>query len=224
MIQHRTLAILYFLVALLLPLSSQAEPPTDPPATDAIQRSIKLALELLRDPAMAKPDMLESRRDKLRALIYGHFDFAMMSRGAIGSYWSNFTQKQKESFIDLFRQTLEDAYLDKVESYRGKGAEFAPEQRKSARIIILDSHVDLGGTPIKLTYLCLETPQGWKVVDLVLEGVSIIANYRKQFQYLLQQHEVEEMLEMLRKKIESNRQARMHVIDEAKAAEKASNL
>ncbi|MEG3640169.1 Tgt2/MlaC family protein [Magnetococcus sp. PR-3] len=216
---NRIVSSFFLFMLLAWPLALQADTTPVHGETAAIQRSVHLAVEILRDPELAKPEHWQNRRDRLRALIYGHFDFAMMSRGAVGRSWGQFSGKQKEAFIDLFRQTLEDAYLDKVESYRGKGVVFQPEQKKNQRIIILNSQVDLGGTPIRLTYRCLKTAQGWKVFDLVLEGVSVVANYRKQFQHLLKQKGVEGMLEILRGKVEDNKQSRLKAIKQAKQVE-----
>ncbi|OSM02359.1 ABC transporter substrate-binding protein [Magnetofaba australis] len=189
-------------LALGLALTAPAHA-SDAAATRAIQKAISDAVALLKNPEYTGQEKTAVRREKLRELLYSHFDFATMSRGALGASWAKFSAEQQQRFTHLFRRLLEESYLDKIEGYEGKGVEFAAERKLSDYVIELDSSVDAAGQTLKVVYRCFKNAEGWKVFDIVFEGVSLIGNYQPQFAHLMRGGDAEFLLEKLSKKVKS---------------------
>ncbi|MBF0310182.1 MAG: ABC transporter substrate-binding protein [Magnetococcales bacterium] len=169
-----------------------------------LQESISKAIAILRDPGLAAPSRVDERRNLLRNTIYTQFDFAAMSSNAVGPAWRNFTPQQKERFVVTFRQLLEDSYLDKIENYRGETIEFLKDVPEGPNTSRVDSVVKTPSAEYKMSYRLIKGSQGWKVFDVILEGISLGSNYRGQFQQILSRSSVDEMLVQLDNKIRDN--------------------
>lgn len=168
--------------------------------TDQLQATINKVIDTLKDPQLATPEQVVPRRERLREVIYRRFDFGNMAQGAVGHTWNQFSSAQKDRFIQLFRQILEDAYLDKIESYQGEVFTFTREERPSDGMALIDSVVTSKGKEFKLSYRLGKEGSEWKVHDVVIEGVSLVANYRSQFQDILQRSTVDELIVKLEAK------------------------
>ncbi|MBF0187190.1 MAG: ABC transporter substrate-binding protein [Magnetococcales bacterium] len=169
-------------------------------ATTAIRATIDKTVGILQDVELAKEENLAKRRELLRQTIFTRFDFDRMSRGAIGRAWRKFSPDQKKRFTELFKQVLETSYMDKVEGYQGESVEFTKEV-KIGRTVRVDSVVQSKGQEYALSYRMLHSNGEWRVFDVIIEGISLIANYRPQFKQILQRGNVEGLLEKLKMKI-----------------------
>jgi phospholipid transport system substrate-binding protein len=176
--------------------------------TDALKRSVAQVVEVLKDPQLASPAQKEERRKKLRQIIYAQFDFATMSQGSVGPKWNSFTPAQQERFIGLFQKLLEESYLDKVEGYQGDGVRFVKEVEDGPQLMRVDSVIHHKGQEYHLAYrLSNRNPANagaWKVFDVMIEGISLVSNYRAQFQQILGNAGVEGLLEKLGNKVRQN--------------------
>lgn len=179
-------------------------PPVQAEGMARLQAAVQKALVVLQDPALAGPAKRPLRRSQLRAAIYSEFDFNALARGAIGHTWRAFSEQQKRRFVPLLKKLLEETYMDIVERYRCKEVRFLKEVRQSSRTIKVESVVVHAGSDIRVTYRLHQTKRGWKVFDVVIEGVSVVANYRSQFKKMLHRGtsaEIETMLANLEHKL-----------------------
>jgi phospholipid transport system substrate-binding protein len=137
------------------------------------------ALGVLRNNQMP----LAQKQERLRALVAQSFDFTEMSRSALGYHWRSLTPTQRADFIQIFTQFIEDSYLSKITEYKGQSVAFTKTVQLAPGYTQVGSKVlqPDGGEPISLDYrLKLENGE-WRIYDVTVDAISIIANYRNQF-------------------------------------------
>ncbi|MEO5339843.1 MAG: ABC transporter substrate-binding protein [Magnetococcus sp. MYC-9] len=183
-----------WLMGLTAPL--QAAGPTPTP-TAYMEGVVQRVLAVLRDPAMSGVEQQTARREALRKIIYGEFDFERMSQGAVGPKWPKFSDAQKKQFIVLFERLLENTYMNSVERYKNEEVRFTREVQPSGTTARVDTVVISKGAEFKISYHLEQQGAGWKVADVTIEGVSVVANYRAQFKQLLRTGEPAEIDAML---------------------------
>ncbi|MBF0154139.1 MAG: ABC transporter substrate-binding protein [Magnetococcales bacterium] len=178
--------VLFFWLALFLPATVSAEASAPAGAMVSLHKTIEQIIDLLKDPQYNTPEKRLSRRDALRELVYQQFNFHLMARGAVGPRWKEYTPQQQQRFGDLFKRVLEDAYLAKIEGYQGEKVLFNKEISESATITRVESVVHAKGQEYAMQYRMTQSREGrWEVFDIIIEGVSLINNYRSQFQSIL---------------------------------------
>ncbi|MBF0622469.1 MAG: ABC transporter substrate-binding protein [Magnetococcales bacterium] len=190
-----------FLIALLLAVAYHSTAFAVPSAMEQIEATVKEALTVLQEPADKEVEGRIAQREKLRQVIFNRFDFEQMSTGAIGRPWRKFNDSQKNRFIDLFKEVLETAYLDKIVDYQGEVFRFDKEVEESAATRRVDSTVISKGQEFRLSYRMLADGDQWRVFDVIIEGVSLVSNYRSQFNRLLRNESIEALLIKLQEKV-----------------------
>ena len=154
------------------------------PATDTLSTSVDRIITLLADPAYKVSDTRPAMRAKLIAVIGEIFDMKELSRRALGPEWNKFTPEQQERFVTAFGRLLENTYLDKIESYTDEKVQYLKEQELGSDKAEVATKVVGKGKEIPISYR-LVNRSGWKVYDVVIEGVSLVQNYRSQFGQIL---------------------------------------
>lgn len=170
------------------------------PAKVQLEGSIHQILSVLRDPALKPPDQQAVRREKLRQVAAGRFDYAKMTQLSLGRYWKDRTPEEQDEFIRLFSKLLEDTYMGKIETYTDEKVVFLGERtaKKKAQI---DTKIVTDTVEIPINYrMYQKTDTNWMVYDLVIEGVSLIGNYRSQFGQILDSHSYQELVQKLKEK------------------------
>ncbi|WP_428559401.1 MAG: ABC transporter substrate-binding protein [Solidesulfovibrio sp. DCME] len=153
-------------------------------ATETLSVSIDKIIALLADPAYKNPETRPAMRAKLLTAIDAVFDMKELSRRALGADWGKFTPEQQERFVAAFGQLLQNTYLDKIESYTDEKVQYLKEQQLGADRVEVDTKVVGKGKEIPIAYR-LANHGGWRVYDVVIEGVSLVQNYRSQFGQIL---------------------------------------
>ena len=169
---------------------------------DQLQGSITKIIEILKDPALKGEEATSQRRETLRKVIYEQFSFEKMSQLCLGKYWKDRSDEEKKAFIELFGKLLEETYLSKIEGYTDERVEYLKEviTDKKAQI---NTKIITEKIEIPIDYRLYQEKDGsWRVYDLIIEGVSLVGNYRSQFDEILQRDNYEKLVEELKKKIE----------------------
>ncbi len=136
------------------------------------------ALGVLRD----KVTPIAQRRRQLRQIVEDHFDFTRMSRSALGYHWRSLTPEQRRNFTAVFTDFVENSYLNKIQDYQGETVAFLKEVRGDHDYGEVKTNIiQQGRQPIALDYLLIREQGGWKIYDVTVDNISIIANYRNQF-------------------------------------------
>jgi phospholipid transport system substrate-binding protein len=170
-------------------------------ATDAMKSTIDEVLRILKDKDLKQQTKSEERRQLLEKVVGDRFDYQEMSRRALGAPWANLSEKEREEFVSLFQTLLVNSYADKVEAYSGEGVQYVNE-RTEKDYAEVRTKVLTGKTEIPLDYRMLNKSSVWRVYDVVVDGVSLVNNYRGQFTKILRSGSYAELVDQLRKKSE----------------------
>ena len=170
-------------------------------ATEAMKATIGEVLRILADKDLKQPSKANERRQLLEKVVGERFDYPEMSRRSLGAPWANLAEKDKQEFISLFQTLLVNTYADKIESYSGEGVHYVNE-RNEKEYAEVRTKVLTGKTEIPLDYRLLHKGLDWRVYDVVVDGVSLVNNYRGQFSKILRNGSYADLVEQLRKKSE----------------------
>ena len=185
---------------LLLLLSGVAtQPAVAGGATEAMKSTIDEVLKIVQDKELKQPGRAEERRKRLEQVVGDRFDYQEMSRRALGAPWNELADKDKEEFVALFRKLLINSYADKIESYSGEGVQYINE-RTEKDYAEVRTKVLTGKIEIPLDYRLLNKGAEWRVYDVVVDGVSLVNNYRGQFSKILRSSTFADLVDQLRKK------------------------
>lgn len=177
----KRLAALVLIVALLLsPSLAMAVTPTE-----QIRETVDKLLLILKDPRLKGESKKSERRAKLREVLYQRFDFTEMAKRALGSEWRRHTAQEQQEFVRLFTDLLESAYLDKIESYSGEKVKYLKERQDNDLATVETRLEDARGQEYSLDYRLRNVNGDWKVYDVIIENISLVNNYRAQFNRVL---------------------------------------
>src|SRR5678816_579550 len=168
-------------------------------ATEAMRGTIDEVPRILANKALKQPAKANDRRQLLEKVVGERFDYEEMSRRSLGASWANLSDKEKQEFVSLFQTLLVNTYADKIESYTGDGVQFLNE-RNEKEYAEVRTKVLTGKTEIPLDYRLLNKGSGWRVYDVVVDGVSLVNNYRGQFTKILRNGSYADLIDQLRKK------------------------
>ncbi|MGA8640893.1 MlaC/ttg2D family ABC transporter substrate-binding protein [Candidatus Binatus sp.] len=143
-----------------------------------VKTTVNQALEVLRD----RSTPLAQRQDKLRQIVAASFDFREMAKSALGYHWKELTPAQQEEFTNAFVAFIEDSYLSKINDYSGQQVNFLRVTNDGPQYAQVNTDiVEPKGEPIHVNYRLLQENGTWKIYDVTVDAISIIANYRNQF-------------------------------------------
>ena len=168
-------------------------------ATEAIKNTIDEALTIIRDKELKQPERAEERRQRLEQVVGDRFDYQEMSRRALGAPWNTLPDKDKQEFVALFKTLLTNSYADKIETYSGEGVQYLNERTENDYAEVR-TKVLTGKVEIPLDYRLLNKGTDWRVYDVVVDGVSLVNNYRGQFSKILHSSTYADLVDQLRKK------------------------
>jgi phospholipid transport system substrate-binding protein len=168
---------------------------------DTVQANVNKVLEVLRDPKLKSASAKEIKKEKLRIIYKGMFDEVEFSRRTLARNWSKLNPAQQKEFIELFEQILEKSYIDKILSYTNEKIEFYKENMLSEAQAEIQTKIVTSSKEIPIFYRMIKKDNVWKVYDVVVENVSLVQNYRTQFNDILGKNTPEQLLEILRKKV-----------------------
>jgi phospholipid transport system substrate-binding protein len=168
-------------------------------ATEAMKSTIDEVLKIVQDKELKQSPRAEERRQRLEQVVGDRFDYQEMSRRALGAPWNTLSDKDKQEFVALFKTLLTSSYADKVEAYSGEGVQYINE-RTEKDYAEVRTKVLTGKTEIPLDYRLLNKGVEWRVYDVVVDGVSLVSNYRGQFSKILRSSTYADLVDQLRKK------------------------
>jgi phospholipid transport system substrate-binding protein len=168
---------------------------------DTVQTNVNKVLDVARDPKLKGESSKRIKRDKLEAIYEQMFDGVELSMRTLGKNWAKLNPGQQQEFIQLFRQILEKAYIDKILSYTNEKIVFSRENMLSANQAEIQTKVITSTKEILIFYRVIQKDGIWKVYDVVVEHVSLVQNYRSQFNSILAKNTPDQLLGILRKKV-----------------------
>jgi phospholipid transport system substrate-binding protein len=188
--------IMTLVICLILPFSAFAGA-----AMDTVQGHVNKVLDVLRDTSSKTESAKKAKKDKLRAIADDMFDFTELSKRTLAINWSKFDSEQQKEFMKLYKTLLADTYADKILTYTNEKIVFSKEVPLTDKTVEVRSSVVRKPSEVPINYRVILKADGWRVYDVVVEGVSLINNYRSQFREILMSKPPESLLETLRKKV-----------------------
>lgn len=173
---------------------------------DTMKANVDKVLEIMRDPKLKGAPAKEMRKKQLEKIYQEMFNEVEMSRRTLARHWNDLNGEQRREFVDLFRQVLEKAYGDKILSfeYNNEKIVFAGEDILSANKAEVRTRVITASKQIPVDYRLIKDNNRWQVYDVIIENVSLVLNYRNQFNDILASNSPVQLLEILRKKVASH--------------------
>jgi phospholipid transport system substrate-binding protein len=168
---------------------------------DTVQTNANKVLDVLRDPKLKAESAKKIKEEKLDALYEQMFDEVELARRVLGGNWNKLNPAQQKEFIQLYRQILKKAYLDKILSYTNEKIVFSKEDMLSNNQAEVQTKVITSSKETPIFYRVILKDGVWKVYDVVVENVSLVQNYRSQFNSILSKNTPDQLLEILRKKV-----------------------
>jgi phospholipid transport system substrate-binding protein len=189
--------IIVCVLCLIFPLSADAGG-----ALDTVKSNAEKVLDVLRDPTLKFESARKIKKNKIRAIALKMFDFAEVSKRTLAQNWGKFSPQQQKEFIDLYTSLLEDTYADKIMAYTDEKIVFTNEVTLTDKTAEVRSTVLRKTAEVPINYRVMLKDDGWRVYDVVIEGVSLINNYRTQFREILANKPPAQLLEIIRKKVD----------------------
>jgi len=187
---------LSFLMFFIVTLPVSAGPPLD-----TVQSNVNQVLDVLRDPKLKGESAKGIKKEKLEAIYERMFDELELSMRTLGGNWRKLNPAQQQEFIQLYRRVLEKAYIDKLLSYTDEKIVFSKENMLSNNQAEVQTKVITSSKEIPIFYKVIQKDGIWKVYDVVVENVSLVQNYRSQFNSILAKNTSDQLLEILRNKV-----------------------
>jgi len=168
---------------------------------DRLKTGIEKVIAILSDASLKGPAKRTIRQDKLRTVADSFFDWRELSRRAAAEGWNKFTPKQQDDFVDSFSELLQKTYVRKLEKYNNEKVNYLGEQIADNQAF-LKTQVAMKDKTIPINYVMIKRDQ-WLVYDVVVEGVSLVKNYRTQFAKILSKETPEALIQRIKDKIKS---------------------
>lgn len=167
---------------------------------EMVKSSVEKAMAVLKDPKLKSPDMKNERIERLKTAINPIFDYDEMARRSLGAHWRRRSPAEQEEFLRLFRAFIEKVYADKLDLYQGERIVVGRETTDGDYAEIESRMINAKGEESQVTFRLRRADGKWRVYDAVVENISIVQNYRSQFDRVISKSSYDELKKMLKEK------------------------
>lgn len=168
--------------------------------TDGVKKTVDEVVRIVADKELKKPQNENKRRKELKAAVGSIFDYAEMAQRSMGRHWKDRSAAEKKEFAQLFETLLENSYVGKIESYNQEKIVYLKETVDGDNAEVKSKVVTAKRDEFTLDYRLVNKGGKWMVYDVVIEGVSMVSNYRSQFNKIITNQGYGELLKKLRSK------------------------
>lgn len=190
---YRGLLLFFLLLLFVVPVHA-GEP------TNQVKQTVDKILDILKAKEMKRPERAKERRTALRKVIGERFDFEEMAKRSLALYWAKRTPEERKEFVSLYSDLLERIYLDKIEEYTDEKILYAGESTDGEYAVVRTRILTKKNVEIPIDYRLLKKDGKWAVYDVTIEGVSLVSNYRTQFNSIIRSGGYDELIRRLEKK------------------------
>jgi phospholipid transport system substrate-binding protein len=193
------------LAVMVLVLSSQVTGASVAPL-EQIRGTVEEILAVMRDEVLSVPAQKDERRAKLLVLVDERFDFAEMAKRSLGRNWKVRTSEERTEFQDLFSDLMKNTYIGRIEAYSDEKIEYTKEifsRNKSDRARVY-TKILKNGHEIPINYSLMKNGDEWLVYDVIIEGVSLVRNYRIEFARILNKEKFPGLVRRMQEKTKRN--------------------
>jgi len=185
-------------------------------AQDQLKGAIDRVVSTLDSPALRGDGKITERRAAVRKIADEIFDFGEIARRSLGRYWQPLTEPQRTEFVGLFADLLERSYISKIELYGGEKIIYSGERVEGDLATVSTKIITKNGTEVPVDYRLFKKGDRWMIYDVNIEGISLVSNYRTQFNKIIQTNGYNALVE--RMKVKQN-----EFLEESGAKRKAAN-
>ncbi len=169
-------------------------------ATDQLKGAIDRVVATLDSPALKGDGKVLERRTAVRKIANEIFDFNEIARRSLGRYWQPLTEPQRTEFVFLFGDLLERSYISKIELYGGEKIVYSGERVEADLATVSTKIMTKNGTEVPVDYRLFKRGDRWMIYDVSVEGISLVSNYRTQFNKIIQTNGYNGLVEKMRTK------------------------
>ena len=170
-------------------------------ALDMVRTNANSVLDVLRDPKLKGEAGKKVKEQRIEAAAEKLFDYVELSKRTLGLNWNKLSMDQRKEFVELFKTLLRNTYIDRITAYTNEKVEFTKEVRLAETTTEVQSIVSSGNTKVPINYRVIKKGNDWMVYDVVIEGVSLVSNYRTQFREILGNNPPQVLIDTLRKRV-----------------------
>ncbi len=168
--------------------------------TEQLRGAVERVLKTLDDPAFKGEARGGERRVAVRKIANEIFDFAEIAKRSMARHWQPLSETQRHEFVGLFADLLERSYISKIETYGGEKIQYTAERADGDYATVSTKIITKNGTEVPVDYRMNKRGDRWLVYDVSIEGVSLVSNYRTQFNKIIQTTSYSELVSKLRNK------------------------
>jgi phospholipid transport system substrate-binding protein len=175
---------------------------------EKIRQTVDDVVTVLSDEALKAPERAEERRTKIRQAVFQRFSFDEMAQRALAQHWRKRTPEERKEFVAVFSDLLERSYIDKVESYGGGKQNILYTKEtidKDGFASVRSEIVNARDMNVEVEYRLLQRDGDWTVYDVVIEGVSLVNNYRTQFNKIITESSYENLVKQMKLKLDQEK-------------------
>jgi len=165
-----------------------------------VKSSVDRVIKLVQNAELQKPANTDKRRTQIREVARGFFDFEDMTKRTLARHWAARTPDERKRFTELFSDLLENSYITKIEAYGGEKIAYLPEQADGDTVTVRSRLMTQRGTDIPIDYRMQKAGAAFMAYDILIEGVSLVANYRTQFNRVITQSSYQELVKRMEQK------------------------
>jgi phospholipid transport system substrate-binding protein len=187
------------IAALLMLALTGAEVVGGPMAS--VKDTVNEVVALVGDPAYKSTDF--ARQEKLREVIAPHFDFTDMARSAMDYHWRTLSQAQRDEFVQVFTGLLEASFIGKIEGCKDQKIVYVKESSDGDLAQVNTDIMQQGSDAIAINYRLKQSGGTWKVYDVLVDQMSLVSNYRSQFNRIMNKRGYDTLISAIKQKQES---------------------
>lgn len=169
--------------------------------TEQVKQTVDAIVKILNNKDLKKPEKINERRLKIRETVEKRFDFEEMAKRSLALHWKTRTPQQQKEFVALFSDLLEDTYIRKIERYEDEKVLYIEEKTDGPYATVRTKVVTTKEIDIPVDYKIFKNRQKWEVYDIIIEGVSLVNNYRTQFNQIIRAGSYDDLVTKLKKKV-----------------------
>jgi len=136
-------------------------------------------------------------RSRLEKIITRAIDLRAMAESALGARWKQMTEKQRKRLLSAFERRFQQVGSSELDGYRSTQIQYQPEEKVDEEVVKVPTQVDVKGEPTEITYAMRRGKEGWRIVDIVVDGVSTVENYRASFAKVIAKEGVDGLIDRL---------------------------
>lgn len=192
-----------FFVMFLIGLSSPAD---SAQPIDELKMPINKILDILHDPQYKSDDQKAVQLEKLKNVANNIFDFVEISRRSLGRNWKAFSKQERKDFTNVFAELLRNIYFKKIQSkFKNDKVAFLSQDMIKTNRAFVKTKIMRESVEIPIGYSMRLKKDNWKVYDIKVEGISLVKNYRTQFNKILLNKTPTYLIDLVKKKVERNK-------------------